>query len=187
MSQLSKKFPISDVLEKETCQELDEELALQIHARQFTSSKSAIKMQRYFSGEHLTTAEESPGKSPINNTMVQMNPRIFGKLKYRETKITTTALDQRTKQQRNFVREKKKPQPLRPYPFVSPQKLEFFKSHYPRAGAMKLNFSSNEQNDLPSFTNDHILPNQPVVDLGHYTGAAAGHTYFQPSFIGLDS
>jgi hypothetical protein len=52
LSQLSRKFQISDVLEKEAMQELDEELAMQIQLR-IKPSKSALMMQKYFSKESI--------------------------------------------------------------------------------------------------------------------------------------
>jgi len=105
LSQLSKKFPISDVLEKKNIDELDEELAYQIQNR--------VEALPYFSKEGLpfsqsnTNNRETTPNAMINDTFSRnpnlmqtysskdgyINSKIFGKLKHREVKLPSTTVD----------------------------------------------------------------------------------------------
>ena len=65
------------------------------------------------------------------NPMVEPNAKIFGKLKYREAKLPSTALEiEKNKNMQALIKEKRQARKLTEYPFISPSKLMFFKSHY---------------------------------------------------------
>jgi len=119
LSQLSKKFPIADVLEKKNIDELDVELAFQIQNR--------VEALPYFQKEGLPFSQDSaPNRDPTplsktaNDTFSRnpnlmstysskdghINSKIFGKLKHREVKLPSTTVDK----EKNFqalIRKKK--------------------------------------------------------------------------------
>lgn len=209
MSQLSKKFPISDVIEKSTIRELDEELAWHIQAR-LIPTKSNQMIKRYFSSasvndhtvvspivpkdeskvpdysrngcELLNTLSSSKLKDPI--ITAAGNANIFGKLKYREQRIPSTALENSRVNRSSFIQEKRKPVQMPPYPFISPQKMVFFKSHYPKTAFNEEQPLSSGNFEVASF-GGNAAHHPSGFDMGLYTGTA-GQAYFQPSFNGLE-
>ena len=62
--------------------------------------------------------------------IMESNNRIFGKLKHRENKLPSTA-GEKDKNWRSIVRQRKQPTSIDPHLYLSPSKLQFFKSHYP--------------------------------------------------------
>jgi hypothetical protein len=58
---------------------------------------------------------------------VNDDPKIFGKLKYQEQRIPSTALDQNMKV---LIGQKRQAKTLSTFSFINPAKLQFFKSQY---------------------------------------------------------